>query len=308
MNQSKEKNDTLYLDEEVQKSIEFFLSRKRKQIVEILYKKERLSHGELAAGVDSSQASLSNILLKFDQFQYKLLDGVSEGKRRYYSLTELGRKYVESCLENNQYTENKNIVSQEPFRLMKDVRESLEIIKGKYEDTWELMLDNVLLESTEYLDIEIKEEEKEINDFLVLVEKVLLYGDENYSVKLMELVESNNILSCRFEKFLGKFETLKPLLLECDQAAEIMDIYDLLESIIKDRDVDVGILIRKLKWSEKTSRDLSDTIKDIIKHNIGKERSAIYTYFNRMLAGNRELSVYITKEVYAACKKLENKG
>ena len=72
------------LDEETEKVIDEFLTKKRKAILYALYGGKERPHKELADAAGTSPASLSNILLKFEQFPYKLLDSRTSGKYRYY--------------------------------------------------------------------------------------------------------------------------------------------------------------------------------------------------------------------------------
>lgn len=87
--------DNIIIDEATENEIAEFLTKKRKAIMYALYEYKERSQRELADTVGTSPASLANILIKFEQFQFKLLDSRTFGKYRYYFLTKLGRAYIQ---------------------------------------------------------------------------------------------------------------------------------------------------------------------------------------------------------------------
>lgn len=295
MGQTQEKN-FMCLNGEITNSIEVFLTKKRRRIVEILAEKVRLSHGELAEAADTSGASLSNILLRFEQFEYKLLDSESEGKRRYYFLSDLGNEYAEKYIKNAEYVEN--VVSRETFQTMKNVKNCLESVKNLYDYKWETVLDDAMLSCIECTEKQFENGDEEINAFLISVEKTLLYDYENCVVKLMKMLSSNNILVNRFEQFLEVFELYRPLLEAWDAGVEILCIYDFLESAVTGNVDTIKMCAQKLDWKEREYTELVKQIGYIVKHTEGKDRSEIHKYFCRILLGNQSLSAFLTKVIH----------
>ena len=306
MSQANEKYSSGY-NEEIEREISYFMSKKRRQVVETLYDKKRLSQGELAQAVNTSAASLSNILLNFEMFAYQLLDSESEGKRRYYFLTDLGKKFVQSAYRNKQSVDNENVIFHETFQDIQSVMSCLEAVKVKYEDKWEIVLDDVLVASIEYREIQVDGGEKEIDAFLHCVERVLMDDYENNSVRIMKLLYSNKILLWRFEQFLTIFEVFIPILKAWGEKLDSLQMYNFLESIVTCDRYKAEQYIRQLQWEDEQYSRLSGLMQQIIKHTEKKDESEIYRYFNRFLAGEDILGAILAKEVYVAYKTKEEK-
>lgn len=294
-------------NEEIEKEISYFMSKRRRQVVETLYDKKRLSQGELALVMKTSAASLSNILLNFEMFEYQLLDSESEGKRRYYFLTDLGRKFVQSVYRNKQSINNGNVILHETFQDMQSITSCLEAIKSKYEDDWEIALEDVLLAGIKYQEVPVDDGEKEIYAFLHGIERVLVDDYENYSVRIMKLLYSNRILLRRFEQFLSIFEVFMPILKAWRKKLDSLQMYNFLESIVTYDRSRAKQYIIQLQWEDGQYERLSELMQQIIKCAEKKDESEIYRYFNRFLAGEDMLGAILAKEVCTACKTMKEK-
>lgn len=315
MEQAYEKYHSGY-NEEIEREISYFMSKRRRQVVETLYDKKRLSQGELAKAVNTSAASLSNILLNFEMFQYQLLGSESEGKRRYYFLTDLGKKFVQSAYRNKQSAEFGNVVFHESFQGMQSITSCLEAVKSKYHECWEVALDIVLHAGIEWRETQIDDDEKEIEPdddwkeidaFLYSVERMLLDDFENYSVRIVELFYSNQILYHRWIRFITIFEVFIPVLKMWKQKIDSLQMYNFLESIVTcDRDK-AEPYIRQLQWEDKQFDRLSELMQKITERTEKNGEFEIYRYFNRFLAGEEMLGAILAKEICAARKKMKEK-
>lgn len=78
-----------------EKIARFLTPPKRGIVFRTLAAKEELSQGDLAKAVGSTATALSNLLSRFDKFEYKLLEVQNVGKYRYYKLSKYGRAYLE---------------------------------------------------------------------------------------------------------------------------------------------------------------------------------------------------------------------
>lgn len=293
----------LEIDDNTIKEIGGFLTKKRCKIMECLYNNEKLSQGELAVAVGTSVASLSNILLRFEMFKHKLLDSSSEGKRRYYYLTDLGKKYYLDIYRKEVLLESENIISRESFLIMQNAKETLNNIIEAYSDKWERIMDDVLISCIDYREARLNEGNKDFKVFLNSVEKVLLCDYENYSVELMKLFASNNILLERFEEFLDKFEAYQPLLQAVQDGFDELQLCCFLETVLGCEQSKAQDYIIKLQWCEQKYNKLVEAIMDVAKHMREKDENQIYDYFNMFMAGNQMLSAILTKEI---CRYIRN--
>ncbi|MCM1253680.1 MAG: hypothetical protein NC321_12730 [Clostridium sp.] len=307
MSQTDKKCEVKY-NEEIEKKILSFMSKKRKQVVETLYDKKRLSQGELAQTVQTSAASLANILLNFEMYQYQLLDSESEGKRRYYFLTDLGEEFVRSAYRNGQNSEIGNIILHESFQDIQGVISCLEDVKNKYGDKWEAVLDEVLYAGIKQCNIQIEDGEEEIDAFLHSIEKLLLDDYENYSVKIMELMYHNNILRCRLEEFLTIFDVYIPILKIEEKQLNPLQMIDFLQSIVVcDKESKTEEYIQQLQWKNEEYDRLLKLMQYVIKNAEKQKELEIYQYFNRFFAGKNMLGAILAKEVCRACKIMREK-
>lgn len=67
------------------------------KILTTLYHSPRISHKVLAASIQTSPSSLSNIIVRMSTITPKLLTNERDGRTVYYSLTDAGKNYVEQA-------------------------------------------------------------------------------------------------------------------------------------------------------------------------------------------------------------------
>lgn len=302
MSQTSERFAGSALTEKDLKEIELFLSKKRQQVVETLYEKKSLSQGELAEAIDTSTASLANILLKFRNFKYKLLDSQGEGKRRYYFLTNLGKTYLENYCKDKRNIDDEKVIYGDSFRTMQIVEDSFFNLKKSYEDRWETLLDDVLTACIKY-HLTDDDEVEEVNEFLFNVERALIDNYENCSVEILSLVSTNSILLDRLEKFFDMFGMISPLLQKWNDGIDRLIIYDYIENLLTDNED--RLEENELQFSEKERGNLKNMMSNIV--NKVRNKQEIYRLCNRITAGNQELSAYLTKEIYRKQKNEREK-
>lgn len=101
----REPDDSL-LTSEIRLKIERFLTKKRYTVLTELGRQGELTQKELANAIKSTATSLSNILLRFEECPYQLIQSRNGGKFRYYQLTDLGRAYWEAREDINKEDED----------------------------------------------------------------------------------------------------------------------------------------------------------------------------------------------------------
>lgn len=276
-----------------------FLTKKRRQIMQILYTRGRMSNGELANAVGTSVASLSNILLKFESFQYRLIDGKNEGKHRYYVLTDLGMEFIQDESQKN-VAQKENIVFRDAFLAIQQMKNSLRKIQDKMGEKWEWALDNALISCISYGQFPTDQDE-DIDDYFQFVEKALLNDYENGMWGVMKEVCKNPILSERMVQFLDKFESLRPLLSEKENGQiNDLQLYEFLGKVIDISDgeeANLGIYAEGYHLKEEQIGLLAEFVNDVIVFTAKKEKDEIYNLLNKFTAGYENLSAFMAIQI-----------
>ena len=283
--------------------IDGFLIKKRKEIVLVLAQKEKMSHGELAKAVDTSIASLSNILARFEKFSLDLIGSKSEGKYRYYYLTGMCRKYLNNRNQTEYEQQNMKVVQYETTQLLQKIKASLaQYIEWCGED-YVLELSEGLIERMYCRNIISNENERVIDDFIINCEKLLLYNYEIYSLEIIELLEDKHLQSW-LTKILDKFEGFRPILIRWNQEEDIAQIYKMLESAIE-KVYQVKEKHGKLIGLSEQGDELLATVFHIVKNMEACEEKDINDCFMRFMAGNKLLSGFMTHLIVKYDKKKE---
>lgn len=283
------------LDEECKQKISGFLTKSRMDVIKALAGNKNLNHGELANMLSTSVASLSNRLVKFSEFEYKLLDSKSEGKFRYYFLTDLCKKYLESCNQDNATQEKAKIIQHEVLQLMQKLKNTLEEFKCLYEEDWEIELDDALIERIECRQIKSSKGEELVDDFIIVIEKLLLYDYDNYSITVLQMMSQNNILQARITRFMEQYEAFIPILTAENSEENLIHIFGKLADIVK-----------RYQLPEENKAELPDLYKEeklfskisyILKQVEHLDKQSINDWFMRYTAGNKVLSAFMAQMI-----------
>lgn len=294
-------NKDVGISEEVKELIDDFISRKRKQILIELYPKRKLSQGELAKAVGTSTASLANILLNFEGFRYPLLESESEGKRRYYSLSRLGRDYIENCRRQEKKEEKRKIV-RDSSQMLQKAKACLAEFQA-LEENWEFELEEALLARIECRKIISNERQRAVDDFLKSIEHVLTYDYENQLLNVLKIMDRNNILQIRLSQFIDKFDLFRPVLEAWENGFDVLQLYELLDAAISDDQN--STYAEDLHWTEEYDR-LVEGISYVTEKAAGEEMQVLYECFQSFLAGNQVLSGFLAREIYKRVQGRDN--
>ena len=296
-------NKDMEFSEEVKELIDDFISKKRKQVMLELYPNRKLSQGELAKAVSTSTASLANILLNFEGFKFPLLESESEGKRRYYSLSRLGRDYIENCRRQEKKEEKGKIV-RDSFQMLQKAKACLDEFKVLQEN-WEFELEEALLDRFECKKIILDESQRAVDDFLKSIEYVLTYDYDNQILNVLRFMGGNKILQVRMSRFIDKFDLFRPVLEAWESGFDALQLYELLDAVISE-DQDRGKKYAEvLRWTEEYDR-LAKGISYVAEKTEGEEMQVLYECFQRYLAGNQVLSGFLAREIYNRVQKRDN--
>lgn len=118
------------------------------------------------------------------------------------------------------------------LQLKQRLKDLLEEFKNLYEDDWEIKLDDALIARIECQEIENSEGERLVDDFIIGIEKLLLYDYDNYSIIVLQMLQ-NNILRARVARFMEQYEAFLPILEAGNDEENLMHIFGQLADIVK---------------------------------------------------------------------------
>lgn len=284
------------IPEEIYDDITRFLSKKRRDIVFALYENGELSQGDLARKVESTVTSAANILMKFSEYQYRLIDVHNRGKYRYYNLTSLAIQYVEYINSQQKKEAEEQIIHHSELVLFQKAKSSLNEFKRLHEEDWDIYMDDCLIN---YIGCE-KMEENEENLIQVMLHSLALMDldeCENSMDKFLEMVDVP-ILSKRIEKYMELFETIRPVLLLLRDEQNVYLVNELLLAIISE-DVASTLENAKRLGIQKQCEKLQDTINCLRIKLHGKEKEEIFLYIKRFFPGQQQLCYTLSDKIYS---------
>lgn len=286
------------LNDDVRKKIKNFLTPKKMVIVEALENHTERSQGELAADINSTPTALSNNLLKFDKFEYKLLKSRSEGKYRYYSLTELARDYLNGLRDVKIYVKGESRFRQNETKVVQDAGKCLDEFKKIYNDEWDIRFDDALLKRIRRdCKIDHNRSEELVDRFIIDVETLIIREDD-YSINLtMEMLESS-LLGRRLEEYLKDFYPLRPILEVISDKSKMFELGEILTGMIFDEMTEeTKQYIQQLGWNGEQER-IKKVLNCIAADMKCFEKHEIYKCFYRYLPGNEVLSAWLADMVW----------
>ena len=145
-----------------------------KEIVLILAENDRLSQGELASATNTTPPSISNIMLRFDEFKYCLIKSSSEGKYRYYSITDLCKRYLYERNRINIDIEKSKNEQRDIAQLVKQMKMSMDAFRSECDEEWEIEFDDGINDRINCKKIEKNKKERLIDQFIVSTERLIL--------------------------------------------------------------------------------------------------------------------------------------
>lgn len=284
-----EKSINILTEDQISEISEFAV-RKREQIMRILWENGELTQGDLAQRVNSTPTSMSNILLKFDQFKYKLLCCESRGIRKYYSLSDTGAFYMRYL--NNKRMDKRDIVNANDLYLFQEAKNSIKYFRDKADGDNEILMEDALLRLCYGIDNESSWEDIDVFlKYIYSIEKLLLLENEVYFERAMRLMESE-ILRKRVDQFLEGFYLLRPILDLLEDQDNILDVYDMMDFAVKGSEEDVSRIANERGWNISCAY-IVQFFRRI--KQVGKSRKHIFKMITGYLPDKPELSAMITQ-------------
>lgn len=126
------------------------LSKTGKSILLTLYRNPRIQQKVLAANINTSAASLSNLLSKLEVIRPALLNIEPEGRSKYYTLTRIAEQYV--CCElmpKGTYHISTSFAAPADTSLLIETLEFFQQFQSLAGSEWSFILDSMLLNNTD---------------------------------------------------------------------------------------------------------------------------------------------------------------
>ena len=289
------KNKTARLNEADLAKITAFLNRKKGEVFWKLEQKEGMSNKELAAAVETTPTSLSNIILKFENFPYRLLEGKSSGRKRCYYLTELAREYV--CMfSGDEENENSNsIYQQEEWILRQRFKEALEQLKTRHDEEWEAVIEDILIRRVLCLEDVCEAEDKRLVGEIIFVIEMVLEKEYDESVDLcMKLLSPSLILSKRIEEYLQCFYAFTPFYNKFQQEKEGNAVGRIFKMMILDGEQNqCDQELQRLGLEKKQGHQLEMAIQQIKKYCHELREELVYEKLQQFMPGRSQMNIFL---------------
>lgn len=273
-----------------------FLNRKKGEAFWTLEKREGLSNKEWAEASDTTPTSLSNIILKFENFPYKLIESKSCGRKKCYYLTELAHEYIYLIRESDKDDENKNSVyQQEEWLLRQKFKEALEGLKARHREEWEIVIEDILVRRIYSLeDISKEEDKKSVNDIIFALEMAIEKEYDRSVDFCMKLLSPSAILSKRIEEYLQCFYAFTPFYEKIQQETEEIAIYRIFEKmILEGKTNECEQEIQRLGLEKKQGYELEKAMQQIKKYCYEQKEEPVYKKLQEFMPGRKQMNIIL---------------
>ncbi len=290
----------LLINEQMSRDIaNFLLPSKRSALVNTLDAEGELSQGELASKIDSSAASLANIVARFEQFDYKLLEVKTAGKYRLYSLSEIGKAYVRQTKEKTDQRDDSKTLESVDEELLRKADESLRefgLRQAEQSESWQSKFDEAMLRRINGIGDRLDEESEQwVDQYLECLERLTLRESEGTLDKAMKLPH-NQILEERVGKYMDRFDHFLPVLKGLHNKKTSFGLLKGLEVAFTGEDKETCIkLLKAAGLEEPKCTKLYDTAEKLKKCLAEYREEEIHQYFDSLLPDCGGLSYSIAR-------------
>lgn len=179
------------------------LSKTGKHVLLTLYQNPRIQQKVLAVNINTSTASLSNLLSKLESIRPALLNIESVGRCKYYSLTKIAEQYVYSALiPKGTYHINTSFTAPADTFLLNETLEILHQFQSHAGNEWKLILDSMLLNNTATNEAS-DGLTKLYSQFINNIKQMYLQKDTLFIQQIYDELNSNTLIS-KLENYLKR--------------------------------------------------------------------------------------------------------
>lgn len=276
-----------------------FITGTRLRIIEILSESGELTQGQIKEKLDSSPAAVSNLLAKFNQYKHSLIKYRSAGKYRYYSLTELGREYIEASSNVRTVRDVGSVKESDLLREAKRCIEELKQIDRRLSSEretggWGVDLEWALIWRVSGGTRRADSTVEEITDRLLLCcERMVLNNDEDSLSGILEFL-NNPLLQDKIEEYLKLFDPFKDIISGLTVGDRDLDLCDTVMCAFRGGEPSPEMLSRA-GLSEKEYAQLCksvDTVKTIVS---GYDEETVYHFIQILFMKCNHLGYALTR-------------
>lgn len=283
------------IDDITYQKISEFLTKKRWTIVSILYLYGEMLQKELAEKAGTTVTALSNMLLRFDGFSPPLLSITYKGRCCYISLSQVGREYFKRSLREEQKNNEKAILSHEGARLFQEAQDCLKQFQSLYEDEWELKFDDLISGFIRVDQVTDLQGEKLVNNFIHCLERLQFGEYGNFSLRVIELLESK-LLRKRLEQFAEEYEVTYKVTEALANPENVFAIYQVLHSIVTDEEADPDT-VEHLQWKEYYV-PLRNILHKAVSRLAEWGQENIFFCMGRYFQGQEQLCAFLANDIF----------
>lgn len=287
--------------------IDHFLRPKRRaKVFAILAKGVELSQKDLAEAMDSTATALSNILVVFQNFDYKLLEFSSVGKYRFYKLSQLGEAYLKAKV-GSRLADGSDF-DGEKSKLIHEAKTAVDEMMQLLPEPWEVILARLLEvriygrdsgEVKRKFDLEdedFEKAERALNQYLACVELAELQSSDVVRDKVLDLLLPHMILRNLISDIVDIFSQFSPIINALGDEKKSIGAYLMVKNAFSTpNDKEVEKYAELLDWNPKTFGGLHDTAIELTKNVSHMDEGEVCRYFLNILPGQSGLCMYIAR-------------
>lgn len=306
MEDEKNHRDSVLDATEIDKIDHFLRPKRRAEVFSILAKGVELSQKDLAEAMESTATALSNILVVFQNFDYKLLEFSNVGKYRFYKLSQLGEAYLKAKV--GLPPTDSGDCDGEKSKLIREAKAALDEMIQLLPEPWEVILARLLevriygRDSEEVKrkfrleDEDFEKTERALNQYLECVELAELQGGGVVLDQVLDLLLPHMILRNLISDIVYVFSRFTLVIHALGDEKKSIGAYLVVKNAFSTPDYEeVEKYAGSLGWSITTFEALRKTAIELIKNVSNMDEGEMCRYFLNILPGQGGLCMYIAR-------------
>ncbi len=254
-----------------------------------------LSQGDLAKAIGLNATALSNLLAKFERIDVKLLTMQNVGRYRYYRLSEEGWTYLEATGQTPPSGTGREQDSVDAA-LYDEAKQALEELKKICKEKWTGRFNKTVVALTLGMgNAQHQTGEEQVYHYLRCVERLIM---RNSYATLDEVLDElpDDTLRGDVKDFMEYFQNFAYILNTLEQGGDPTDVYMLIKAaFFNEVNRAINTHIEKIGWDIDSYTELMRQAQKLKSFVNGCSEEEISRYFNILLPGQKQLSLYIAR-------------